>query len=183
VDAADAAAAAELQPRQDITTTDLTPALRQILRESGLLYGTVTVVSRHTTTSLVINERESRLAQDLRDFLLRLAPIDERSVHPLRQFGVRYRHNDLDSRPDSGEEFQRCLDNGWDVRDPNVLKKWRDQEPINAHSHLLSMILGSTESIPVVDGKLMIGQWQSVLLIDLDGPRTRTVGVQAQGYR
>jgi thiamine phosphate synthase YjbQ (UPF0047 family) len=176
-------AAASAPPKQDISTADLTPALRRIVEESGLVWGTATVVSRHTTTAVAINELESRLAGDLQDFLLRLAPIDERSPHPLRQPGVRYRHNDLELRPESEEEFRRCLDNGWDVRDPQVLKNWRDQEPINAHSHLLAMLLGSTETVPVEDGALQIGAWQSVLLIDLDGPRTRTVGVHVQGYR
>jgi secondary thiamine-phosphate synthase enzyme len=55
------------------------------------------------------------------------------------------------------------------------------QEPINAHSHLLSMALGNTLTIPITGGKLALGTWQSVLLVDLDGPRTRTVGVQVVG--
>jgi secondary thiamine-phosphate synthase enzyme len=114
---------------------------------------------------------------------LKLAPIDERSANPLRHVGTRYLHNDIDLRPDSPEEFQRCLDNGYDVTDPDVLEQWRAQEPINAHSHLLSMLLGSSESIPVVNGTMTIGQWQSVLLVDLDGPRTRTVGVHLMGYK
>ena len=77
--------------------------------------------------------------------------------------------------------------NGVETMDANIddeteLQKWRDQEPINAHSHLLSMLVGSSESIPVVDGNMVIGQWQSVLLVDLDGPRDRTVGIQFLGY-
>jgi thiamine phosphate synthase YjbQ (UPF0047 family) len=38
-----------------------------------------------------------------------------------------------------------------------------------------------SESVPVVDGQLMIGTWQSILLVELDGPRQRTVGVQIMG--
>jgi thiamine phosphate synthase YjbQ (UPF0047 family) len=170
-------------PQQVISTRDLTPILKQLISQSGIQYGTVTVVSRHTTTSIVINEQESRLAQDVANHLLQLAPIDERSAHPLRRQGTRYLHNDIDQRPDSPEEFQRCLDNGYDVRDPHILQQWRDQEPINAHSHLLSMLLGSSESVPIVNGTMAIGQWQSVLLVDLDGTRTRTVGVNLVGYR
>jgi thiamine phosphate synthase YjbQ (UPF0047 family) len=170
-------------PQQVISTRDLTPTLKKLILQSGISHGTLTVLSRHTTTSIVINEHESRLAQDVAKHLLHLAPIDERSAHPLRREGVRYLHNDIDQRPDSAEEFQRCLDNGYDVRDPDILQQWRDQEPINAHSHLLSMLLGSSESIPIVNGTLVIGQWQSVLLVDLDGPRTRTVGVNLVGYR
>lgn len=34
------------------------------------------------------------------------------------------------------------------------------QEPQNAHSHLLSMVLGNSETVPVSGGKLKLGQWQ-----------------------
>ena len=149
--------------------------------------GVVNVISRHTTTAICINELEHRLAQDIKRYFLSLAPPDERSAvestSTTLPAGVRYLHNDIDQRPDGEEEAQRCRDNGWDIDDPVELQKWRDQEPINAHSHLLSMLVGSSESIPVVDGDMVIGQWQSVLLVDLDGPRDRTVGIQFLGYR
>ena len=44
------------------------------------------------------------------------------------------------------------------------------------------MLLGSSESIPVVDGKMVLGQWQSVMMVDVDGPRERNVGMQAMGF-
>jgi thiamine phosphate synthase YjbQ (UPF0047 family) len=44
------------------------------------------------------------------------------------------------------------------------------------------MLLGSSEAIPVVDGQMVIEQWQSILLVDLDGPPERTVGIQFNGY-
>ena len=161
---------------------DLTPTLVGLLKASQMKQGILTVLSRHTTTAITINERESRLAQDLATFLLDLAPPDERSDSEARQVGRRYLHNDIDQRPDGEEEAQRCRDNGWDIDSPQELERWRAQEPINAHSHLLSMLVGSSESIPVVDGAMVIGQWQSVLLVDLDGPRDRTVGIQLMGY-
>ncbi len=177
-------------PRQAISVEDLTPTLQKLLEESGMKDGLVTVISRHTTTSLTINEWESRLAEDIAQSMLQLVPPDERSSSPASQKGVTYKHNDIHLRPfgdeenvDS-EEAQRCRENGWEVDDPKQLQAWRDQEPINAHSHLLSILAGSgSESIPVVDGKMVLGQWQSVLLLDLDGPRDRTVGVQLMGYR
>jgi thiamine phosphate synthase YjbQ (UPF0047 family) len=170
-------------PRQKISVEDLTPKLKQLLQESGMKNGVLTVISRHTTTAICINERESRLAQDMEKYFLSLAPPDERSDAETATPGVRYFHNDIDQRPDGKEEAQRCRDNGWKIDDPDELRKWRAQEPINAHSHLLSMLVGSSESIPVDDGNMVIGQWQSVLLVDLDGPRDRTVGVQLLGYR
>jgi secondary thiamine-phosphate synthase enzyme len=54
-------------------------------------------------------------------------------------------------------------------------------EPENAHSHLMAMLLGSSETIPLKNGEPMIGQWQSVMLFDLDGPRERTVNIQVIG--
>lgn len=41
----------------------------------------------------------------------------------------------------------------------------------NADSHLKSILLGSSEILPVVDGKLELGAWQSVLFAEMDGPR------------
>lgn len=170
-------------PRQDVSVEDVTPCIRDLVHRAKMRHGTATIMSRHTTTSIVVNERECRLAQDVAATLLQLLPPDERSGSPHAKPGIRYRHNDLNERPESPEERQRCLDNGWDVDDPAILQAWRDQEPINAHSHLLSMMLGSSECLPVVDGRLAIGQWQSILLVDLDGPRERTVGVQLMGYQ
>lgn len=60
---------------------------------------------------------------------------------------------------------------------------WRAQEPVNAHSHLIAMLLGTTESIPIHNGELKVGTWQSVILAELDGPRTRTIGVQITGTK
>lgn len=170
-------------PCQAISVEDLTSRLNLMLEESGMNQGVITVISRHTTTAITINEREKRLARDMEDYLLRLAPPDERSSSTAKQEGVRYHHNDIEKRPDGDEEAQRCRQNGWEIDDSKMLKKWRDQEPINAHSHLLSMLLGSSESIPVVNGEMVIGQWQSILLVDLDGPRDRTVGIQFMGYK
>lgn len=145
-------------PTQSISVEDLTPTIKSILSDSGMQNGSVTVISRHTTTALTINERESRLAKDMEKYFLALAPPDERSSADTAVKGVTYYHNDIDMRPDSAEEAQRCRENGWDIDDPQELQKWRDQEPINAHSHLLSMLLGSSETIPVINGEMVIGQ-------------------------
>jgi thiamine phosphate synthase YjbQ (UPF0047 family) len=169
-------------PRQAICVEDLTPTLQQLLQQSGMRNGVVTVISRHTTTAVTINERESRLAKDMEHFFLKLVPPDERSVSAAATVGVQYCHNDIHLRPEGVEEAQRCRENGWDIDQPDILQQWRDQEPINAHSHLLVMLLGSSESIPVHEGRMVIGQWQSVLLVDCDAPRDRTVGIQFMGY-
>jgi secondary thiamine-phosphate synthase enzyme len=52
----------------------------------------------------------------------------------------------------------------------------------NAHSHLIGLFMNSSESIPFADGKLLLGQWQSVFLVELDGPREkRNIVLQIAG--
>lgn len=52
-----------------------------------------------------------------------------------------------------------------------------DQIDDNARAHLASMVLGRDVTVPVMDGALDIGQYQSILLVDCDGPRLRNVDV------
>jgi len=62
-----------------------------------------------------------------------------------------------------------------------ALRDCPPDEPENAHSHLAAMLLGSSEVIHLHQGKLVLGQWQSVMLYELDGPRQRKVAVQVYG--
>lgn len=56
-----------------------------------------------------------------------------------------------------------------------------DQMP-NGHSHLQHFLLGSaSQSIPIIDGKLMLGKFQSIFLVELDRARTRNIVVQIIG--
>ena len=50
-------------------------------------------------------------------------------------------------------------------------------DPKHAGSHMASSILGPSLTIPVSAGKLVLGTWQSVMLVELDGPRERAVYV------
>ena len=62
-----------------------------------------------------------------------------------------------------------------------ALRDCPEDEPENAHSHLAAMLLGSSEVIALADGELVLGQYQSVMLYELDGPRRRKVSVQIYG--
>ncbi|MDJ0678371.1 MAG: secondary thiamine-phosphate synthase enzyme YjbQ [Xenococcaceae cyanobacterium MO_167.B52] len=54
-------------------------------------------------------------------------------------------------------------------------------EPENAHSHLMAMMLNNSETIPIVNGELALGTYQSILFIELDGSRRRNILVQITG--
>ncbi|MEL7245831.1 MAG: YjbQ family protein, partial [Cyanobacteria bacterium J06573_2] len=90
---------------------------------------------------------ESRLLEDVKVFLQKLAPSSDK-----------YLHNDLHLRGDIPPD-----------------------EPMNAHSHLMAMMLSNSEIIPIVEGKLALGTYQSVLFFELDGARKRTVFCQISG--
>lgn len=136
----------ELETGDGITLHDLMPGIREIVANTGLKNGFVTVTSQHTTTAIAINENEERLIEDVKTFLTRLVPPNDR-----------YLHNDI------------------------AMRDCPPDEPENAHSHLAAMLLGSSEVIALSEGKLVLGQYQSVMLYELDGPRQRMVNVQVYG--
>ncbi|MGH9868355.1 MAG: secondary thiamine-phosphate synthase enzyme YjbQ [Candidatus Polarisedimenticolia bacterium] len=51
----------------------------------------------------------------------------------------------------------------------------------NAQAHLTSILFGHTATVPVSEGGPSLGSWQSIFLIELDGPRTRSVNVTVIG--
>jgi len=53
---------------------------------------------------------------------------------------------------------------------------WRhDRLDGNAASHIQAAILGPGETIPLRAGRLQLGRWQAIMLVELDGPRERRV--------
>ncbi|MCG6941819.1 MAG: secondary thiamine-phosphate synthase enzyme YjbQ [Thiohalocapsa sp.] len=132
----------QLATTEPIQLIDITAAVRERLAASGLRDGVVTLISRHTTARVNLNEREERLQQDMVTFLKRLVPRDGDYGHNIAPV---------------------------DDRD-------------NAHAHLIGLFANASESIPVADGELLLGEWQSVFFVELDGPRPkRQVMVQLLG--
>ena len=66
-----------------------------------------------------------------------------------------WKHNDLELRPGI----------------PN-------DEPRNAHAHLQALLLGHQATVSVCNGALQLGRYQDVILVELDGPRQRSVALQ-----
>jgi len=135
--------------------TDVTDECLDLLAASGVQEGLLSVFSPHTTCAVKINERETCFLEDLRLFMEALVPK-----------GAYYFHDDFE------------------IRDPMTLAGTAEEEPINGHSHVKQMLLGSaSESVPVVEAKLALGRWQRIMFIELDQARPRTVRLQVQGWR
>lgn len=65
----------------------------------------------------------------------------------------------------------------WLHNDP----KHSDCDRMNADSHLRAMLLGHAVSLQVSGGEAVLGQWQRVLVGEMDGPRARTIRLQVMG--
>ena len=73
----------------------------------------------------------------------------------------------------------------------NVVQRdadWRHNDPahsdcdrMNADSHLRAMMLGHSLTLQISGGDVVLGQWQRVLVAELDGPRARTLRIQVMG--
>ena len=134
---------------EPIQFVDVTDDVARAVRSTGVQNGIVTIVSRHTTMAVRIQEAEPLLLEDLLSFLRRLAPAN-----------VHYQHNDFRVRTHHMHP---------------------DESP-NGHSHCLQFLLGTSETVPVEDGQLVLGEWQRIFLVELDGPRPkREVLIQTVG--
>ncbi len=115
---------------------DVTRQVDAAVRSSGVKEGIALVHCPHTTATVVVNEGDAPLTQDLLDMAAQL-------VH----------------------------EGGWR----------HDPGEGNGHAHLQAMLLDRGCTLPVEGGRLALGTWQSVLLVELDGPRDRELWVQVLG--
>ncbi len=145
----------ELVTERSFHVIDVTDEANSLVEDSGVREGSLSVFSEHTTCAVKINERETCFLEDLRLFMEKLVPA-----------GAYYRHDDFE------------------IRDPETLAGTAEEEPINGHSHIKQMLLGSSsETVPVVGGALGLGRWQRIMFIELDQSRPRRIRLQVQGWR
>jgi len=132
----------KVQTTKPIEIIDITADITAALATTKLESGQITVISRHTTAFININEKEERLLEDMETFLKRFVPKDGNYLHNISPIDGRH----------------------------------------NAHSHLMGLFMNSSETIPFAEGKMLLGEWQSVFFVELDGPRNqRSILVQISG--
>ena len=148
------------------TFHDVTDRVKEIVAHSGIKDGIAVVYSQHTTCSVVIQEDSldttlrgtKYLLQDLLDVLEALIPQCTREgqyLHP-------------------GPE---CVRHSVDVI--GEAPAWT----LNTDAHLRSCLMGRSESIPIINGELELGEFGHIYFADFDGtrPRKRIVRVQVVG--
>ena len=62
----------------------------------------------------------------------------------------------------------------------NAKYGWNPHEQ-NAHAHILNCLIKPDVTIPLSSSQLLLGTWQSILFIEMDGPRRRSINVQIMG--
>jgi secondary thiamine-phosphate synthase enzyme len=68
-------------------------------------------------------------------------------------------------------------ENGWRHNDP----QYSDCERKNADSHLRGMLMGQSLCLQVRNSNVLLGTWQSIILAEFDGPRSRSMSVLVSG--
>jgi secondary thiamine-phosphate synthase enzyme len=74
-------------------------------------------------------------------------------------------------------EMMVARDAEWNHNNP----EHSDCDRMNADSHLRSLLLGHSLTLQISGGEVVLGQWQRILMAELDGPRSRTLRVQVMG--
>ncbi len=135
-----------IKTKNNFEIVDITNDVGSFVKNSGIIAGTITITTKHTTTAIRVNENEPLLLKDIKNHIDSLTQIDN------------YHHDKIEERTD-------CPAN----------------EPKNAHSHLKALLLGASETMPIINSKLSLGTWQHILFIELDGPRERTYTLVIMG--
>ena len=71
--------------------------------------------------------------------------------------------------PNIGVDLLRALEQAVPEHDDWL----HDRVDNNAAAHIKASILGPSETVPVADGDLLLGTWQGIMIVELDGPKTR----------
>ncbi len=138
----------------------------------------------HGETLIVHTDRNQQfldITKQVRDVLPRLAIRDGILVVNTLHTTVALFVNEFQSAliQDLGAVLQKLVPRRDGYRHDDPAHSDCDRE--NGHAHLRSMLLGRSVSLPVADGEMVLGQYQSLILAELDGPRERKVSIQAVG--
>jgi len=145
---------------------NVTDQVRAIIARSGIQNGIVVVFSQHTTCSVIIQEDSLDTTYHGTPFIFQdLLDIFDKLIPPCQREG-QYLH-----------PGPKCVEHSVNV--VQEAPAWT----LNTDGHLRSSIIGRSESIPLVDGTLMLGEHGQIYFADFDSthPRTRTVRIQIVG--
>jgi secondary thiamine-phosphate synthase enzyme len=145
---------------------DVTERLQDFIRDAGVRQGIVLAYTAHTSCCVILQEE----SEDVTYYGTQLILQDTLNVFATIAPPVRHENQYLHPGPIH-------IKNAAELRDE--LPEWG----LNTDGHIISSILGRSETIPVVDGSVVLGEFGRVYFGDLDSvrARTRTVYFQVLG--
>ncbi|MEM5815977.1 MAG: secondary thiamine-phosphate synthase enzyme YjbQ [Candidatus Aenigmatarchaeota archaeon] len=117
---------------------DITDEIEKEVKKSKINNGLISLFLKHNTAALLIQENDETIFEDIKNFLEKMFPLNERYSHS-------YEGN------------------------------------INATAHLKNLTISRNLVIPIENGKIILGQWQRIILIELFEPRERKVYITIIG--
>jgi len=144
--------AIEFKSQEYLEFKDLTEDVENFVKESEIKNGNVLIYSTHTTVAICINEKEKGIVKDFKNLMKKLIPKEEY-----------YCHNDLN------------------IRTENLVCQSANSDCLNGHSHCNHLLMRNSETVPIMEGKMMLGMWQRIFAIELDSSRPRKIIVQVMG--
>jgi secondary thiamine-phosphate synthase enzyme len=152
----------KIQSDRRPTFDDVTEQVGEILTKSGIKNGILVVFSQHTTCSVLIQEASDDVNYWGTDLLMQdLVSVLENIIPTCRTEG-QYLH--------PGPEHIVA------AAGRNELPSWS----LNTDAHLRSVILGRSVTIPVEDGKMVLGEFGRIYFADFDQVRARERFVRVQ---
>lgn len=142
---------------------DVTEQVRDVVTHSGVRDGIVVVYSQHTTCSVLIQEDSHDTTFDGTKYLM------QDLLNALQAIMPRCRHEGQYLHP-GPEHIEHATQN---LGEQAV---WS----LNTDAHLRSCLLGRSESVPVVEGELQLGDFGRIYFADFDAVRARQRVVRVQ---
>ena len=136
-----------------------------------------------TTLTLSTNDRVElkTITQEIADFVAQV-PVREgmvqiSSLHTTA--GIMLNETQDALLGDMKAMFEQVIPRGVYYKHNDPL--FSDCDRRNADAHLRAIVVGSSLSIPIENGKMKLGTWQQILFTEFDGPNNRKVHIQVMG--
>jgi secondary thiamine-phosphate synthase enzyme len=163
--------------KSSTATVRTSPVQRVVSATAGglVIHGETFTVDTHDRIEVV--DLTDRVMEHVRQFNIREGGVSLWSLHTTCSLLVNEFQKALVSDITRFLEEMVARDRYYMHNDP----QHSDCDRNNADSHLRAALLGHSLALQVSGGEVVLGQWQRVLLAELDGPRARTVRAQVWG--
>jgi len=135
-----------------------------------------------TTRATEFVDITDRIRDEVRRAGLRYGRVHLQSLHTT--VGLAVNENEPLLRRDFQGLLERLAPAGAGYEHDDFTRRFeiRLDEPVNGHAHCRQLLLSAFATLLVEEGELVLGRWQSVFAVELDGPRERQLALQLDGH-